>query len=665
MSTRSAINLVFIAQFAWLASFEIFVLRGNQPEGGLFGPVFNDLVMLAAVPFILGRSIRSAGRERLAWLLIAIGSTSWIGGEIYYDFVLTGMADPPAPSWADVGYLGFIPCVTVGILLLTVSGSNRVTLPVLLDGVAAAAALAALSSGLVMGDVLSAYADNRLAVIVNGAYPVTDAMMLGLAAGCWALRKWRIEPMWTWIGLGLFLFWLSDSVYLSEVAQDAQYYIPNVVDGGWTACMVFLGVAATRQRDCQSGISARAQVLLPSAFAVLGVSILIATAVVKLHPLGVVFAAVSAISVLLRLVATLRSNALLLSDSVREATTDHLTGLGNRRSLIADLDGALVSGRSVCLGLYDLDGFKAYNDAFGHLAGDALLSGFGSALAEFVDTGGRAFRLGGDEFCLISYEGDGLLAEAAAHLSSESEWISVRPSYGVVRIPDEAETASEALRLADQRMYAKKAAGRRGLAASSVEVATEILASVAPDTATHALDVAELVKRVGGRRGWPMISIEQARVVALLRELGRLDPSVTAVNLPLASERFVSGVSSLAHLAELVRASYARFDGAGAAILAGHDIPREARLVAVCDAYVQQLHPAHGPTTRDVDALAGVSRLAGTTLDPAYVASLYDVVLAPATDDDLGTSETPADSPPPTFPRGTLLEARSSSGPQV
>lgn len=53
------------------------------------------------------------------------------------------------------------------------------------------------------------------------------------------------------------------------------------------------------------------------------------------------------------------------------------------------------------LGLFDLDGFKRYNDTYGHPAGDALLARLAERMAEAVGPAGRAYRMGGDEFCTL------------------------------------------------------------------------------------------------------------------------------------------------------------------------------------------------------------------------------------------------------------------------
>ena len=148
-----------------------------------------------------------------------------------------------------------------------------------------------------------------------------------------------------------------------------------------------------------------------------------------------------------------------------ESLTDALTGLSNRRRLLVDLDAALHDGGPHTLALFDLDGFKAYNDAYGHLAGDHLLSLLADRLAGAMPAGGRAYRLGGDEFCaLVPETGPGAerhVALASDALASEDEERGVGCSTGWVRLPDEATTASAALSVADDRMYAAKGAGRR------------------------------------------------------------------------------------------------------------------------------------------------------------------------------------------------------------
>src|SRR5919197_1782256 len=86
-----------------------------------------------------------------------------------------------------------------------------------------------------------------------------------------------------------------------------------------------------------------------------------------------------------------------------QALTDPLTELANRRKLHTDLEERFAQPEGHApslLVVFDLDGFKPYNDTFGHQAGDALLARLGGKLAAAAaGAGGQAYRLGGDEFC--------------------------------------------------------------------------------------------------------------------------------------------------------------------------------------------------------------------------------------------------------------------------
>jgi two-component system cell cycle response regulator len=171
-----------------------------------------------------------------------------------------------------------------------------------------------------------------------------------------------------------------------------------------------------------------------------------------------------------------RENRLLLQISQQEATTDRLTGLGNRRALEIALARAVSTepeDDEFLLAIFDLDGFKQFNDSYGHAAGDSLLQRLGARLAAAAKPTGRAFRMGGDEFCLLSRcsettAGDFLAAVAEA-LTDTASGSRVGCSYGAAWIPSEAATDTEALRLADERMYVHKP-GQASAALGAAEI---------------------------------------------------------------------------------------------------------------------------------------------------------------------------------------------------
>ena len=141
------------------------------------------------------------------------------------------------------------------------------------------------------------------------------------------------------------------------------------------------------------------------------------------------------------------------------ARTDELTALPNRRALLGDLAQAIEDGRSRSLVLFDLNGFKRFNDELGHPEGDALLARLGTRLAEAVDGQATAYRLGGDEFCVLTGVGVGLdVRRIAGALAESHRGLPITAAYGSVEIPAEAASVSAALSLADRRMYADKAA---------------------------------------------------------------------------------------------------------------------------------------------------------------------------------------------------------------
>jgi diguanylate cyclase (GGDEF)-like protein len=142
--------------------------------------------------------------------------------------------------------------------------------------------------------------------------------------------------------------------------------------------------------------------------------------------------------------------------AMRQATSDSLTGLGNRRRLYRDLAARQLEGSSSTIVLIDLDGFKQYNDSLGHQAGDELLSTIGVSLKDAIGGGGSAYRLGGDEFLLrlAGRVDDGDVAQIIDTVSGHVS-LSVGLSYGIAQLGPR-EPLDHAMRHADKMMYENK-----------------------------------------------------------------------------------------------------------------------------------------------------------------------------------------------------------------
>jgi len=345
-------------------------------------------------------------------------------------------------------------------------------------------------------------------------------------------------------------------------------------------------------------------------------------------------------------------NAGLLALSRQEALHDALTGLPNRRALINDLTAALpqaTGAQPLILALFDLDGFKQYNDTFGHLAGDALLTRLGERLATALDGVGTAYRMGGDEFCVVAPLGatrvEEIPALASSALSETGDAFEIGCSYGVAQVPTEATTVVDALHLADQRMYEHKA-GRSSASRQSTDVLLQVLSERSTDLHEHLSDVARLTTLTAERLGLPDHEVTRVELAAELHDVGKTAIPDTILNKAgkldeeewgfmrghtLVGERIVRAAPSLAHTADLVRSCHERFDGAGYPDgLAGDAIPFGARIIAVCDAFDAMVsdRPYRSARSR-AEALAEIRRCAGTQFDPAVAEAFCALAEAP------------------------------------
>jgi diguanylate cyclase (GGDEF)-like protein len=326
-----------------------------------------------------------------------------------------------------------------------------------------------------------------------------------------------------------------------------------------------------------------------------------------------------------------------------EALTDSLTGLGNRRALALDLERLLPSASDAAplvLALFDLDGFKHYNDSFGHPAGDDLLGLLGRNLGRVLAGRGRAYRMGGDEFCVVIEPGAEvampIVEAAAAALSDHGDGFRIGCSYGSIALPREADDASSALRIADQRMYTAKNSGRASAGRQSKDVLLRALAERDPSLGEHLTDVAGLAEEVAQRLGLSREEIEQVCQAAELHDIGKVAIPDAILHKPgaldehewafirrhtLIGERIIDAAPALGRVAALVRSSHERYDGGGYPDgTAGADIPLGARIVAICDAFdAMTTDRAYRRAMIPEAALLELRRCAGTQFDPVVV----------------------------------------------
>ena len=167
--------------------------------------------------------------------------------------------------------------------------------------------------------------------------------------------------------------------------------------------------------------------------------------------------------------------------AAREARTDALTGLPNRRAFLDMLEEQLVHAREApfALALIDLDHFKRINDTYGHDAGDVVLKKIAGLMREHTSRTCFFARVGGEEFAMVVTRDKAAAAPALCeHLreaiaqkrmaDQDGRPLSVTASIGVARIAENC-SASIAMNLADGPLYAAKAAGRDTVRAAEQE----------------------------------------------------------------------------------------------------------------------------------------------------------------------------------------------------
>ncbi|HEY7454370.1 MAG TPA: diguanylate cyclase [Thermoleophilaceae bacterium] len=604
--------------------------------------------LLFAGAFVTGARALLVRSERWAWGILAFSMLVWAAADLYYGLVLGVQDSPPYPSIADAGWLLSYPASWVTLALLVRSRIGRFDAGLWLDGLLGSLALAAFSAALVLPPIIAAGEGDAAAIWTNMAYPIGDTLLVAFVIAVVALTGWRPTRMWLLLGLGFTANAVVDSWYLYQIATGATgAFTEGVLPTLWPAASLLIAAAAWQPgaaRAPQARLEGWRMLGMPALFMGVALFFLVFDHYQRLSEPALWLAAAAVGVGIVRTGLTFRDYLQMLRGSRTEALTDALTGLRNRRALISDLEATLsdegADTPQGVLALFDLDGFKGYNDSYGHPAGDALLTRLGHRLAAAVRGHGEAYRLGGDEFCVLATPGEAgpapVVAAAAAALYERGEGFEISSSFGSVELPREALDVSEALVLADRRMYTQKAAGRASAARQSRDVLISTLREREPDLHDHLEGVAGLASGVA--RALRMGAEERDEVIraAELHDIGKVAVPDAILNKPgpldesewkfmrehtVIGERILAAAPALKGVAALVRSSHERWDGDGYPDrLAGEEIPLGARIVAVCDAYhAMTTERPYSPGMSHDEAIAELRLCAGTQFDPAVV----------------------------------------------
>jgi diguanylate cyclase len=433
---------------------------------------WGSLVVYAfAAAIVAFRAVR-VPRQRRAWIILAVGLTLYGLGNVVWTVWYDSLAAPPIPSIADGLWLALYPASYVGLVLLAREDNRAIPPGAWLDGIVAALGFGALGAAVVFGPVLESASGSLSAVYTNLAYPLADLLLAVLVVALLALRGWRLNRGWALLGTGFMLLYVADSIYLLNVASGASesgllsnlFYLSGVV-------VLALAAWQPEGKTLPAPVERWSVLLVPVACVATAIGLFIFDHFAPLNPLALVLAALTLLVAMVR-TAIAFHDVRALAVVRRQATTDDLTGLPNRRLFSRRTEEAIAAARgdrgTLALLIVDLDEFKTLNDTLGHHAGDLLLTEVGPRVSAVLREVDLLARLGGDEFGVLLASP---CSEAAALGIAERIGVTLRQpfeiaglhlraaaSVGIALFPDHSEDAQELLRHADVAMYQAKVA---------------------------------------------------------------------------------------------------------------------------------------------------------------------------------------------------------------
>ncbi len=411
---------------------------------------------------------------RVVPLLLGTSILSWTIGDFVLTYLSTGGKTPPTPSGADVFYLLFYPLAYVATVLLLERGLGRLARPNWLDGVVAGLGAAALCGAFAFNGIHHIVGGSKLATTISLAYPVGDLLLLILVIGGTVLLASQSSSRWYLLALGLTAIVFGDTFNLFGSSGLATHFGNNVNAIAWPTAifLISLSVWLPAKRIDPLRPEKVSGFFLPGLASFCGLFILVAATIHHISKVALWLAVATLLTVGVRLAISARRLRVLTEERNRQAHTDELTGLGNRRQLSKVLDlffleqsGVGAAPRELAFLFVDLNHFKEINDSFGHPAGDELLRQLGPRLTRAVGNSGSVVRLGGDELAVVLLDADANdAAEVAKRVISEVEEpfalnkikASVGASIGIALVPSNATDGSSLMWCADVAMYRAK-----------------------------------------------------------------------------------------------------------------------------------------------------------------------------------------------------------------
>jgi len=357
--------------------------------------------------------------------------------------------------------------------------------------------------------------------------------------------------------------------------------------------------------------------------------------------------------------AVVLKNARLFEENVKFSITDPLTGIYNSRyfydSLRRDINRATRYGGTTSVIMFDLDGFKNYNDLYGHQAGDYVLREVAQRMLRYCRQTDILARYGGDEFVILlpqPDQGGGIKLGERIRLGLEEGLFAgkrgelrykVTVSGSVITSPQDGDEVEDLMRKLDTLLYVAKWMGENRVYSSSTIslefIQDQLLERVDQKdhyTRQHSERVANYATALARKMNLDKEQIELIRMASLVHDVGKVSIPEIVLNKPgkLNEEEWNLIRSHPRNSAEITRLSplpreiislilhhHERWNSTGyPQRLKGEEIPLGARIIGLADAYdAMSVERPYRGKLKPKEAIEGIKKLAGSQFDPTLV----------------------------------------------
>lgn len=337
-----------------------------------------------------------------------------------------------------------------------------------------------LSTHYLINPIIEISQDHHSEAFFNILYPIIDIAIAFVIINIYYMtRQEKEKKTFFFLSLGFFIQIITDTQYAYLLIQN-QYEYGSLIDPLWPLALLFIGfssfyVEAKDEEETWEFTSEPKQV---NNGLILNLSVIylaiLALASTEWHLNVLIIGLILSIIVIVaRQIVMTRMHLSLLHDLWYHAYHDKLTGLLNRTSYLKDMDGLITfskeNDKQFAIMLLDFDRFKNINDTLGHGTGDQLLQECATILKASISQDDRVYRVGGDEFIIISRNAseenckriaDTILYNFSKSISVHNYQITITPSIGISLYPYNGQTSELLLRNADTSMYLAKSEGR-------------------------------------------------------------------------------------------------------------------------------------------------------------------------------------------------------------